>query len=324
MNAFTRLDRRALLIYISLAVAVGFTDHRVRRFADFVVTNYVPAVVDGTAEAPGRYRVLAPFAIDALQAVTGAPDLIVFLVLRLLLIFGALVAMHVYLRRWYASETSVAGTALVAALLPLTFTNSWAHPDAMVELLLFTAGCWAIVAGRDWWFAVLVVLAALNRETSAFLLVLWAWQRLASDRSRAMIGRVSALGVAWFAMYAGLRWMRGLAHYEYWMLPTNIAALVPLPANFDPYVRVSGYMWLVLSIPLLTFAVAGARRTGWSSYRGRAFGVACFLLAVGFTISSVIESRIFTPLFPLLLPGALAGLGFAPETRGAEGDSKAR
>lgn len=313
MTTFTRFDRRALLIYISLAVAVGFTDHRVRRFADYVVTTYVPAVVDGTADAPGRYRVLAPFAIDAVQAITGAPDLIVFLALRLLLIYGSLVATHVYLRRWYAPGTSVAGTALLAALLPLTFTNSWAHPDAMVELLLFTAGCWAIVAGRDWWFAGWLALAALNRETSAFLLVLWAWHRLASDRSRAMIGRVSALGVAWFAMYAGLRWMRGLAHYEYWMLPTNMAALVPLPANYDPYVRVSGYMWLVLSIPLLAFGAAGARRAGWSSYMGRAFGVACFLLAVGLTISSVIESRIFTPLFPLLLPGALAGFGFGDD-----------
>jgi cyanate permease len=93
------------------------------------------------------------------------------------------------------------------------------------------------------------------------------------------------------------------------MLPTNLASLMPLPANFDPYVRVSGYMWLILTIPLMTFAVHGVRQTGWSSYFGRAVCVAASLLVVGFAISSVIESRIFTPLFPLLLPAAMAGLG---------------
>ena len=50
---------------------------------------------------------------------------------------------------------------------------------------------------------------------------------------------------------------------------------------------------------------------------GRALGVACLLLATGVTISSVIESRIFTPLLPLLLPAALAGLGAASNETGS-------
>lgn len=323
MSFLTRTDRKAFLIYLSLAVALGFTDHRVRRFADFVVTTYVPAVVDGSAEAPGRYRVLAPFVIDAATDVTGAPALIVFLVLRLVFIYAALVTTHVYLRRWYSSGSSLAGTAVAAAMLPLTFTNSWAHPDSMVELVLFTAGCAAIAARREGWYLALLLLAALNRETSGFLLALWAWHRLAGDRTRAMIFRVSAVAAGWFAVYAGLRWFRGFVHYEYWMLPTNLSALVPLPANYDPYVRVSGYMWLILSVPLLAFAAAGARRVGWSTLIGRAIGVAGLLLVVGFTISSVIESRIFTPLFPLLIPGALAGLGFVPEHPDPERIAKA-
>jgi hypothetical protein len=304
-----RSDWYAFALYVSLAVAVGFTDHRVRRFAEFVVSTYVPEVVQGTADAPSRYRVLAPFVIDAATRTSTVPPLITFLVLRLLCIYAGLVATHVYLRRWYAPAFALLGTTLLAALLPLTFTNSWAHPDSMVEIVLFTAGCAAVVAKRDGWFLALLMLAALNRETSAFLLLLWAWQRLASERSMSMLRRIAFVGSAWVAVFVGLRWIRGFATYDYWMLPTNLASLIPLPDNFDPYVRVSGYMWLVLTIPLMSFAVVGVRQTGWSSYFGRAVWVAASLLLVGFTISSVIESRIFTPLFPLLLPAAMAGLG---------------
>ena len=317
MTVRSRQTWAALLLYVSVAVAVGFTDHRVRRFADHVVTTYIPEVVQGTAEPPGRYRVLAPFMIDAAQRAIGASPLITFLVIRLALIYAALVATHVYLRRWYDAFSAVGGTLLLAALLPLTFTNSWAHPDSMVELLLFTGGCIAIAGRRDAWFVAWLVAAAFNRETSAFLLILWAWDRLASGSWPAVWLRVAGVGALWVGITGGIRWARGFAHYQYWMLPTNLDNLIPLPANFDPYVRVSGYMWVILSLTLLGLATLGVRRCGFSSYFGRALGVACLLLATGVTISSVIESRIFTPLLPLLLPAALAGLGAASNETGS-------
>jgi hypothetical protein len=304
-----RIDWYAFLIYVSVAVSLGFTDHRVRRFAEYVVTEYIPAVVGGHADAPARYRVLAPFLLDAAIRASGGHAMLVFLALRLAVIYAALVVTHLYLRRWYTGGTAFAGTVLLAALLPLTFTNSWAHPDSMVELALFAAACWAIAGGREAWFLGLLIVASLNRETSGFLLVLYAWNRLAASRSMPTLARVAANAGVWLAIFVGLRWLRGFVHYSYWMLPANVASIVPLPANFDPYVRISGFMWLVLTLPLLGLAVSGARRAGWSSFMAQSVGVGVFLLVVGFLISSVIESRIFVPLLPLLLPAALAGMG---------------
>ena len=317
MTAKSRQAWSALLLYVGVAVALGFVDHRVRRFADHAVTAYIPEVVSGTAEPPGRYRILAPFFIDAVQGAVGLPPLITFLVVRLAVIYAALVAMHFYLRHWYDSFTAMAGTLLLSALLPLTFTNSWAHPDSMFELLFFTGGALAIARRRDGWFVAWLVVAALNRETSAFLLLLWMWDRLGTSAWPAAASRIAIVGALWAGITGGIRWARGFAHYQYWMLPANLASLRPLPANFDPYVRVSGYMWLLLSGTLVALAALGTRRVGISTYFGRSLGVACLLLATGLTISSVIESRIFTPLFPLLLPAALAGLGAVPERRDA-------
>jgi hypothetical protein len=310
--AWIRVDWRTLLLYLGMALALSFTDHRMRRFPDYVVTTYVPQVVQGTADAPGRYRVLAPLIIDALTRATGGSPIIVFLAIRFGLLYAALVAAHLMLRNWFPHLVATGGTAMLAALLPLTYTNSWAHPDSVVELLLLCAGCAVIVSKRDGWFSAVLILAAFNRETSAFLLLLWAWQRLAETRSRAMLVRVMCVGSAWWAVFLGLRWIRGFASYEYWMLPRNIAALVPLPGNFDPYVRISGLLWLFLAVPLFTLAVAGVRRVGWRSYFGRATVVAGCLLLTGFAISSVLESRIFVPLLPLLVPPALVGLGAEP------------
>ena len=74
-------------------------------------------------------------------------------------------------------------------------------------------------------------------------------------------------------------------------------------------------LWLFLSVPLFVLAFAGITRVGWSSYFGRATAVAGSLVVTGFLISSVLESRIFVPLLPLLVPPALIGLGAEPGAR---------
>ena len=311
-SVWIRANWRTLLLYLGMAIALSFTDHRMRRFPDYVVTTYIPQVVQGNADAPGRYRVLVPFVVDTLTRATGGSPMIVFLAVRLCLLYAALLATHRLLQNWFTPLIATGGTGLLAALLPLTYTNSWAHPDSVVELLLLAAGCALIVSKRDGWFAVVLVAAAFNRETSAFLLLLWAWERLAESRSWPMLIRVAGVGSAWWAVFLGLRWVRGFASYEYWMLPRNIAAFVPLPDNFDPYVRISGLLWLCLAVPLLVLAAAGVKRMGWSSYFGRTTIVAGSLLVTGFLISSVLESRIFVPLLPLLIPPALVGLGAEP------------
>ena len=64
-------DGRCLLLYATLAVATGFADVRMRAHTDNVVKVYIPGVVNGTESAPGLYRVLAPFTIDAVSRATG-------------------------------------------------------------------------------------------------------------------------------------------------------------------------------------------------------------------------------------------------------------
>jgi hypothetical protein len=304
----TALDWRAAIIYLCIGVSLAFVDHRVRRemHRDHVVTEYIPSVLAGTSGAPAKYRVLMPYALDALQRRTGGDPYMLVLGSELLFILASLVTMHVYLRLWFDPAAALGGTLALAAFLPLTFTNSWIHPDTFPDLFLFTAGCLAVAARRDLLLAVILVAGMFNRETIGFVALLWAlnrwsdWRRPGTLVAGAGIVGVSAL------VYAGLRVARGFEHYEMWMVPKNLSYQQVLPPGFDPFTRVFGFFWLPLVAVPLWLAWSGARREGAPAYFRHAVMVAALFAVVVWLFAAIIETRVFTPLAPLLLPGAVA------------------
>jgi hypothetical protein len=297
----TRKDVWCVLLYLTFAVASGFADLRMRAYPQLAVTKFIPDVVAGTESAPGKYRVLVPFLNDAIVRVSGVTPGNVWLVTRLVWIFGAYCVMHVYLRTWFAAEGALTGVAIVAATLPLTFTNSWAHPDHAAEMALFPLAALAVARRSEGLFAVALPVAALNRETSVFLVMLYA-VAYPLDRSRVL--RTAAFAVEWFAVYAGLRAVRGLSHYDYWQAPRNWADLkIPLPSVYDPYYRTYAYFGLILFGPMVYVALAG--RTAPIFIRRALFIVAPAFVVVCFLFSNIIESRIFTPLYALVIPSVL-------------------
>lgn len=296
-------------ICLMLAIATGFADLHMRTHPSVPVKEYMPQVVAGAAQPPGRYRVLVPYLHDIVSTITHGDREIVWLALRLIGWFASFAIFYAYLRTWFPMAGAIAGTALVAAGLPLTFTNSWAHPDHVAELALFTLGCLTIARGMDVAFGVTLAFATLNRETAVFLVLLYL---VAAPLTRTRLLKTIAFGAIWAAIFIGLRLWLGLEHYDYWQLTRNIGFLGLLPSAYDPYYR--AYAWFVLFLfgPLLIVALRALRDQ--PLFIRRALWVVPAILLVGFTISSIIETRIFTPLFPLIVPAAVAG--FSPLLRG--------
>ena len=221
----------ALVLLAVMSVASGFLDLRIRQYPERPYKEFIPRVVDGTADAPERYRVLVPFTVDGISRATGIPISTVWHISRLLLFFAAYVTFYAYLSIWYGPTPSLLGTALVAATLPLTFTNSWAHPDHIAELCLFTAGCAAIAMNRVLAVAVILGIAALNRETAVFLVPLYF---LAGQPLRGRIPVTVLLALEWAVIYVGLRAWRGFVHYDYGQFTRNLQYLKLLPAPVRP------------------------------------------------------------------------------------------
>jgi hypothetical protein len=296
------LDVIAVVFYLTVALAIGFADHRMRRFPEHVITNFMPGVLGGSYGAPDIYRPLSPWIFTKFGEHTGWTPLVSFLVLRGITIFGSLVATHLLLRTWFTAVTSLGVTLGVAALMPLTFTNSWAHPDTFVELLIFSLGCRAVARRQDAWFGVVLALGMLNRETTGFLTLLWAADRW-NDRGRREFW-LTAVSYATIVVgaYAGLRWLRGFQHYRYWMLPENLRAVQLLPAGFDPYLRIAGIFWLALLAVPAGLSIWTIRDSEAPSFMRASVMTAGALLIVSLMLAAIIEVRVLTPLFALLAP----------------------
>jgi hypothetical protein len=81
----------------------------------------------------------------------------------------------------------------------------------------------------------------------------------------------------------------------------------------DLYYKLFPWFFLILAVPaLVTIGLSWARQPRFT--RVAAAIVAPALMLTGFLFSSVIESRIFTPVLPLLVPGLLFAL-FPAEPR---------
>jgi hypothetical protein len=302
-SASLREARLWMPLCLTLALASGFIDLRARQYPEHPVKVYMPPVVAGTAEAPGRYRILVPYLNEGVTQAFLADRQYVWLGTRLATFFLAYAIVFHYLRIWFPVAGAIAGMALVAGAMPLTFTNSWAHPDHIAELALFTLGCLTIARGRDLAFAATLILATFNRETAVFLVLLHA---VAAPFTWARGARTIAFGAIWLAIFVGLRWWFGVEHYDYWQIRRNLEFLKLLPAPYDPYYR--AYAWFVVFLfgPLLFVALGGLK--GQPLFIRRALWVVPAILFVGFTISSIIETRIFTPMFPLILPAVIGAV----------------
>ena len=302
-----------LPLYIAMAMALGFVDHRVRPHAETAYAEYMPQVLNGQAGAPARYRVLAPTLYDWLMKATGSQPENGWIVFRFLCLVAVFVCGHLLYRTWFSTGGAVAGNAIVAALLPLTFTVSWGHPDHFVELALFALGCACAV--RRWFvpFLAVLVLATLNRETAFLLVVIFAG---VEGMSAPALRRIGVAALTWAVVYAGLRWRLGFSPYDPWQYASNIYFLFTWPGfawQRDLYYRAYAWLFVVLlGAPLVIIA-----RTWAAQPRFVRAGVGLALplfLVIGFTFSSIMEPRIFTPLLPVLATGMLFGL-FVPDAK---------
>jgi hypothetical protein len=234
---------------------------------------------------------------------TGATPSAVWHTSRVLWFLAAYVALFAYFKHWLAPLAAFGAVCGVAATLPLTYTNSWAHPDAIPELALFTLGCLAIVRSWNLGLAAVLAVAALNRETAAFLVPAYL---LVPPRGLERLAKGVGFGLLFAAIFTTLRVWRGFEHYDYWQLGRNVTFLGLLPASYDIYKRAYAWFIVVLATPAAVMVVARWRHVPPDA-RGLAIASLPFL-ATALTLSSIIETRIFIPLYPLIMPALMCTL----------------
>ena len=261
-------------------------------------------ILEGTQSPPDRYRLLVPAAIE--PAIVGltpsmprevAFDRVygVFYAVTLALLLWSLFA---YVRRWFTDEQALMGVLFVACTLPITTRLHEYAAHSFLEPTLFALALLCILDNRRDWLALLVAIAAFNRETGVFIVLLYAAARPLTRETVVTTGVFAAM---WLAVFMAVRQFAGEAE-RYWTIDKIFTANLsnPLLTIFNLTALFGIFWW---------FAVAGYRRA--PRFVRRTALVIPVYVAVIAVWGIWWEARLLLPMMPVLLPLALSSL-FTP------------
>ena len=323
-SAFSTRTTRALLAFSILALSVLTVARQYERLhPDFFATTQMPrhvAVMQGTAPDPLQFRPLSEWLVEgALRAARALhvprPDHVAFLGVRalqnaLLLFLAAL--LYGRLTRYWLS--ALIGLSLLAWSMTQATYNSDLSFNTYMDLTVYLAAALLILARRPVWLLPLMLVAALNRETSGLVPVMLLLSApLLAPAGPARL-RLYGLAAAAFLIYAATT--VGL-HLYYGPRPT-----------FHPYGHSAGLdlllynlhrrrVWLEL---LATFGVlpllAACTWRRWPPLvRAWFWAIVPAWFLIHACLAYLDETRyMLIPLAVVFLPGLLAGIAAPAET----------
>lgn len=167
-------------------------------------TATLAKMVAGEADAPFQYRVLMPLLIGITSAVNGnLPLELTDQALRVVVLFAAMVLLRHWLRYFVDPLLADVGPLGLALILPWSFDFYW--PYDFSGILLWTACLVALMERRYAVYLALFALATFNRETTFFLMGIFAatqWEALGKRGTLIWTGRQL---LVWAVILVGLR-----------------------------------------------------------------------------------------------------------------------
>ena len=180
-------------------------------------------IAAGVLPGPENCRPLVPFCMEApirllsrTMKYTWAFQ-ISYLGFQFLTILSFLCLLFVFLRDWFTAEQSLIGALFVAVTMAVGLRDHNFHPWSLLEIVLFTGGLILIRRQRYWSFAVVVLMASLNRITGLFFPMVYLFTTLDVSAVRKRQWSTLKLPILWFVAFGciwltaqlGVRWSRG-------------------------------------------------------------------------------------------------------------------
>lgn len=231
-----------------------------------------------------------------------------YILQRWLFVFLAFVVFHFFLRRWFDRGASLAGVALLAAIMPLSYFNHL-QESAPLLMLSFASILWAIRDGKDLIFSLLLLLGAANNETVLFLPAVYFLFRYSSfnfKKLSVLSARTLALALPAFALTGMIRWMtRGNGHLgKAFTLQDNLAGLYAgfFLSPLDYFRNFYWYLFFIYGILWIYAFVAWRQKPIF--LRRAVLAVPLFIVPHAIT-GVLFEVRQMIPIGFIVIPAAL-------------------
>lgn len=295
------------------AVAVNASDYSFLVPLQQVRIDTHRAIIAGNAAAPRQHQILVPYLLDPpirVLAMMMPPDKAltrVYAGYHLAALTLVLASLFFYLRVWFSTEQALVGALFVATTIRIVLRpgeywdlssipeSSVFAPASLLEPTAIALGLLMIHAGRHWLLAALVAIAATNSDAAALLPVLFVVTRpLTRDRLAVASGYV--------AIWLGIRLAIGLA-VGGGVWPPQIGEALTESLRHLPSLAINlalflGPVWLLIPV--------GWQRTPAFARRAMITIPIC-LMAIA-VWGYWWDVRNLAPLYPILLPPALAAL----------------
>jgi hypothetical protein len=301
-------NKSILLILISLSIVLTYL-HFITidqpRVLDRIELH--KDIISNGAPAPYAYRVFLPFLAEfVIQIATlvmhyNSAFLYTYVFARFIITLLTFVIFFGYLQIFFEKKCALLGSVLLAFSHVLAYRDYFFQPTSMLELLVFVIGFWLIYTNRFCPLIILVTIGTLNRETTLVLALSYFLSHYRQNL-RIAIRKSLVLALIWFAVYAGIRILRGphpIITTYYQDIVHNISDVTPLIC----LILVYGIFWY--------FAFQFWRQNIGKKldYKKQfifvnLWWVPAFVL-LHFFVGWVNEVRLFLPLAPIIIPASL-------------------
>jgi hypothetical protein len=282
---------------------------------DELSTATLAKLVAGEADSPFQYRILMPFLIGIAAAANHIESfLLVDVGFRLLTVFALMLVLRRWMRHFVDPVLADVSPLLLGVMLPWSFHFYW--PYDFSGILIWTACLVALVERRYALYLALFAIGTFNRETTFFLMGIFAATQWESLGKRETMKRTGHQLLIWGLIFVGLRVMirpSGGEVLEFHPLE-NIAYLtsgvwVEVFEHWTRLLSTLGFVWLLAA---------------WQWRKKSAFlRRACWMLPVQavvfLVVARLVEIRVWYEWTPIIL--ALAGQGMMELVRREEQES---
>jgi hypothetical protein len=270
--------------------------------------NFIRGVTQSTSHGPYVYRIFIPYLVAGIHSVIPFLSYVnIDLLLKIFFLILCQVTFFYYLRNFFPEIISLTGVFILDILLSFTFSSilgpSIGENNDLLNMAVFTLALISLYKNSFFFFMIILFIGTFNRETTWFLIPILFFNDLISKRK---LYRTLFAFIAVAVPYFGLR-MIIQPPVSDWFLFESLERNIPfLSSELTTSALIANAHTLFLLGPLIILSLINFKKN--PNFLQAASYITPLFIILHYIFGSIIETRLWLPLFILLIPLSLTTL----------------